>query len=513
MSSRFGAAVIVPLVTTAAVAGIAMPAGGMNLYAYDLDSLTYMAEHVVEGDVTRSDSPAGAQANVRVRVIASYGGGLAAGQDVIVEGMYLYRKTNGPLTAGDRLFFFLVRDREIVPRGDPMFSPVPDGLKLVVADEVYGFSQRSNPGPYECDMRPSPDNPPPEPAGDFRNAIKASETRVTGWRRHLVGPSGVDAIPSLLSILKARAPIATASPLSRDAIATDASIRLANLHDPPSLYEALGTSPSELPITARGFGTPEGRDCLVSKVTEGSLPVPQRARVAAALADAGDIYRSRFRNITSAGYQAEGTPDYQNSLYLTKIAKAIDSVATEDRLAIPLLTALQRYASQSTSRRSSEVQSDLDQAALVLERTYLRIGLSEQTRYRIETVMVAIGPAAYERLRSKCGPVPAIAFLADLARVGGPVSGTIGVGYEVNWTTKATHVDAVCLVMEPLGKGSPYVLATRAAAFRHVSQLGDSGFERVVLPENLAAGRYRIFFRLFEANKVVGESHCFEATL
>ncbi len=137
-----------------------------NLVCYDLDSLVYLSEEIVESRIARSYSSNGWDVT-EVKVARVYRGTIARGGTIRVQGLCGYKKPKPErldrnpvaLQDGDRLILFLANARSTLPakmsEGKDIYQPVRSGVKMVFDGRVVGFSQLSNPGPtvLETDSR------------------------------------------------------------------------------------------------------------------------------------------------------------------------------------------------------------------------------------------------------------------------------------------------------------------------------------------------------------------------
>src|SRR5262249_6458725 len=131
--------------------------------------------------------------------------------------------------------------------------------------------------------------------------------------------------PWLLKILAARSTLPGSKPEDYpvgDYLSALASERLAQIHDPALLVQALRLRPGAAEILNYGFGTPKGRDFLLARVSDEKEPLASRIRYAKALVTAGAVYRSTLIRSDGNWWHPVGEPDTANSGYLTRIARA-----------------------------------------------------------------------------------------------------------------------------------------------------------------------------------------------
>ena len=511
-----------PLLGVVLLISIAVgPARGMNLYSYDLDSLLYMASDVVEGELTRSYRLVSLDV-VDIKVTQPHIGSFREGQTIIVAATGFFCKpvagdvNAAPLAPGDKLFLFLTRARSAfafeVPDGHQVFMPVPSGLKLVADGNACGFSQHDNPGPYVADTPASSPQRSFQTVPELRESIKAGAVRVAAWRKQFAAAPDAKDTPWLLALLKERS-VTPEGWAQRDAIAETASARLADLHDPESLYAGLWASPGQAYTLFRGFGTPDGREFLLKRIADASEPRDRRLVLAQAIGEAGEVYRSRFDQITAQSWHPQGEADQKNSSYLTRVAQLAAGAARDEELTLTLLRALDQHVRRGGDHRNPQIQADLDDAANVLREFYRQTD-SQAFRYRVETVSAGISATAYEKLESPCGPVLSLVRPADTKKYTKPEVPSLIFEYELRCLADVTAVDTVEVILAPLSGAKPYAVQSPAAIKRAVGAKGSAvgGSDRVPLPKDLAPGQYRVFFRFSEHGKTVSEGHGFEIT-
>jgi hypothetical protein len=347
----------------------------MPLYTYDLDSLVYMSEEIVEGTIVRQYRTMG-QDLVDVKVAMVHKGDVRRGQALAVLDTWLYRKTQktdrspAPLAPGDRLVFFLKRELgstsgRPIPVDAVMYIASPGGLKLVDGQRVFDFWQWRNPGFYDADMRAASRERDSVPIERFHEQLRQSFRHVDQFVPILEAKGADVDIPRLLKLLADRPKFEFPG---RDHIGELACIRLAQMHDPIVLSRALPLANDYYSshILARGFGTPKGRDYLLAKVADADEPMEARIRHAWILRNTGDVYRSIFTEITVTGARTVGEPDAGNSGYLTRIARAARANAKHPDLCIALVDCLGFLSLRNWQDRDAPVVADLKGALAVL---------------------------------------------------------------------------------------------------------------------------------------------------
>lgn len=238
----------------------------MDMPAYDLDSLVWMASDIVEGTVVKTDTDTD-----EVDITAVSAGNLKKGDRITVAATDFFYADGKPLQVGANFFSFLVDAREQFafhpPKGAKM--PVPSGLKMISDGKVRGFLQYSNPGGYQLIPLSDTSKGSLPTVEQYRQAIQSSIKKVAAIRDHLRGEPTLDQIPYLLSLLKER-PTLPDEGGEDDAIATEACARLGKTNSPEAIYEALSIGSTngflhQVPLF-EGLRTSEGREFTLNKL-------------------------------------------------------------------------------------------------------------------------------------------------------------------------------------------------------------------------------------------------------
>ena len=399
------------MITTFAISmapsGRAMAKSSSN---YDLDSLVYLADHIVEGEITRFD-PKHNDPSADVTLTAIHAGTLSVGQTIAVSGIRKFGKfaplpaVMEPFAVGDRLFLFL-KEWPAPVSNDRFFSPVGSGLKWVVGDSVRGF-------PVLAHLRPNTttflsENPakmhlvPLPTPGEFRAEIKEALPRAAAWHAEFKLPAEQNDIPRLLSLLSSRRKMSQGDQTD-DEMELIASERLANLHDVRSLHKALQAGIGNARALQVGFGTSEGRDYLLVQIAGKDQSRRSRMELADAIAHAGGVYRSTLEFPEPEGRSAHifgthGNADQNNSWYLTRIAKLAVSGSLDEDGSEELLQSVEDLA--GSTMPDKEIRADLDSVVNLLRPLINQESTSNRMRRQIERVLraVADGPPRGYRL-------------------------------------------------------------------------------------------------------------------
>jgi len=342
----------------------------------------------------------------------------------------------------------------------------------------------------------------------FRGKLRDSLRQTAEWARLVEAKQDQLDTARLLKVLAERKVEAYGG---RDWFSERICIRFAESHDPALLSRALAVADSYygISILQRGFGTPQGRDYLLDKVTDAKEPMPARLRHANALANAGATYRVTFTDITANSWRHVGEPDEGNSGYLTRIAKAARASAKHADLCERLVRGLDNFGQGIVQNKPESLMMDLRGALAVLKELYATQP-SEELQFAIEKA-TAYDPDSYEKLNSSCGSFISILTPADPDKYTKPEKRSLI--FEYSYTTVLMNREAE---VQP-----SVVLVHRETQKRHVlpTQLRIRGWSTgggshsVVLPEDLPPGKYRVFLQLRDGDKVTSTGHSFDADL
>jgi hypothetical protein len=485
-----------------------------TMYVYDRDSLVFLSTDVVEGQIVRSYK-VNQVSLVDVKVTLVHKGGFNKGQTVVLSDSDNYRKPDKgdvnpqPFAAGDRLVLFVTRtmrtEFNLLPKEAVIYAPQPGGIMLVQGDHVFGFSQWSNPGPYVA-------NVPAKPVKLFRLQLRDSLRNTKEWARLIEAKQAELDVPRLLKLLTRR--FADRSPDrfgARDYFTEQICIRFANTHDLILLGQALPLAKGyfEASILQRGFGTPEGRDFLLSRVTDDKEPMPARLRYARALHNAGTVYRSTLTNIRAHSNGNVGEANEGNSGYITRIAKAASASGKHEELCASLVRCIDFFGQGIVQSKPAPLMVDLRGALAALKELY-DTRPPQELQFAIEKA-TAWDKNAYDKLKSPCGAFISILRPVDPAKYTKPEKPSLIFEYE--YTTlllsRDTEVEpSVVLVHQKTKKR--FVLPTELRV-RGWSTGG--GSNSVVLPNDLPKGRYHVFLQLSDGDKVTSTGHHFAADL
>lgn len=498
----------------------AFPGSGIraeSVRVYDLDSLVYLSTEVAEAEVIRSHEAHAVQL-IDVRVSFTHKGRFKKGQVVSVAHTEVYRKLKKgtanpePLAAGDRLALFLVRAQPSefvrIPADAVISEPLSGGLRLVSGGRVTAFSRWESPGPLVAHVPSDPAVARPLTLKQFRERVRLSLSETTVWARLIDAPPAELDVPRFLKLLAERSRQATGA---RDYFTERICLRLAESHNTELLSRALAlaTAYDDAAILQRGFGTPEGRDYLLTKVNDARETMPARLRYADALANAGTVYRSTFSAMDVQSWRESGGPDGGNSGYLTRIARAARDQGTHKELCGRLIRCLDYFGQGIVQKKPEPLMEDLRGALAVLKELY-ETKPSEELQFAVEQAAVH-DRESYEKLKSPCGEFVSILRPADPARY--TKSDQRGLIFEYEYATTLMSQDvevrpSVALVHEETNQR--YVLPTQLR-IRGWSTGGGSGY--VVLPGDLPAGKYRVYLQVHDGDKVISTGHHFLADL
>ncbi|MBI3823556.1 MAG: hypothetical protein HY289_12875 [Planctomycetes bacterium] len=485
------------------------------MYVYDLDSLVHLSTDVAEAEITRSFK-ADTIDLIEAKVTLVHKGGFKKGQIIAVVDADYYRKpaidkiNNEKLAVGDRIVLFAVRakpsDFNRIPENAVLYAPLPGGMRLVHGDQIHGFAQRDNPGPYVA--YPQTEKKKPFTLESFRKKVETSLRDTKEWAKLIEAKTDQLDVPALLKLLGDRSKVSYGG---RDYFTERTCMRFAETHDPVVLSKALAVAKAyyDVSILQRGFGSPKGRDYLLTKIDDAKEPMPVRLRYARALGEAGSVYREVFTDIGSNGWRHVGKVDEGNSGYLTRIAKSVRANARHEELARSLIRCLD-YSGQGISQNKPEpLMVDLSGANAVLKELY-DAKPSQEMQFAIEKATVWI-PNDYAKLKSPCGPMVSILRWADPQIYTKPEKPSLIFEYEYTTVLMGRNAEvtpSVVLLHEKTQKrhALPTTLRIRGWAT-------GGGSNSVELPKDLPRGRYHVFLELRDGEQVISVGHHFAIEL
>jgi len=529
----YGGSLTMTSLTSVAIAGflctfllaIVQVAKGWNYYVYDLDSLVQTSSDIVEGSITKKYVEDNASL-VEFSVDRVDKGSFRKGDTMCVAAMDFFTTPTHnfgnveSLKTGVRLILFVVPAKEgfafPIPKDQKIFMPVYGGVKLISNDVVKSFRQEDNPGPYVCqdedtDAEWHKKNPPT--IIEFHTQLAASLDRAPHLMAEL--DKNKDNGPALVKMLAARPEIPYGG---CDYFAEEIFSDLATVHDPESLLNAMalrGHGQQQLAL-ACGFGTPRGRDFLLGRICDQSIPMETREECARLLGEAGGIYRSQM-NVTGIGPSGGGwstkpeTADKGNSGYLTRIARTARQVAGAEQVSKEVMGSLRDIAQGVVQKKDPELTADLLAAYRVLEEFY-KTKPSEQLQYAVEAAMCWT-PEAYAALQSPGGPVPSIVEPSDSNQAGPPESGILRVTFSYFSTHIGMNVNAgrFLVVLTNMKTGKEYLVRTQVDAPFVIGTGG--GNDRLKLPQELPHGWYSVTMELRDGDTVISRGHGYTTEL
>lgn len=497
-----------------------------NLVCYDLDSLVYLSEEIVESRIARSYSSNGWDVT-EVKVARVYRGTIARGGTIRVQGLCGYKKPKPErldrnpvaLQDGDRLILFLANARSTLPakmsEGKDIYQPVRSGVKMVFDGRVVGFSQLSNPGPtvLETDSCVVGACPTPEAFGQ-----QLSETIVKTKKFAARLDAAVASKDSawFMETLRERARLRCLQPnrYYRDHIAELACSGLADLHDPNLLEKALPFD--QWGIIAVGFGTPAGRDYILAALQDPKQPRERKLRLARVVQYADYVYRSRLENIKAGGWQIVGKPGVRNDGYITRIARSVLANSTDEEICLALTRSINFFGRTIVQGHQDDARADIVQALSVLKQVY-ETCKSEALRYEIEAATANVSRELYDRLGPSGGPIISMMIPADPTKFAVPKERSLP--FYFNYWVISGGPYAASVVLQNRGAGEKFVIPASdmpdfdrdGAAWQGGWQGGGSA--SVPLPKKLPKGKYRVYLQFTEDNRVVGVGHFFDTEL
>jgi hypothetical protein len=489
----------------------------INFDHYNLDSLVYLSDRIVEGEIVGARSLRVPVVDVRIsRILLGTG---QPGETITVAATDFFRRPidnfgrSTPLVNGDRLFLFLIPAQPAfafeVPGDGSVLMPVPSGMKLVVGENVYNFVQYSNPGPYVADLPIRDRTVSAQTVTQLRAAIAVSLKRALAWRGQFKNaPSSRDA-EKLLALLRERRQTSTTFPLLQDAIVESATWRLARLGNPKLMLQVVSiglSSRHQRSAVVAGLGTPEGREALLQRIGDSATPAVERRQLASLAAPVGLIYHQRTQIDNDNNVRFTPSADTDNASYIARIVRLSATVADEE-VALALLSGI---SSTSFSPGLPQVDLDLAQATAELIKFHGAAN-SARIRFAIESLILRRGVTDFARLQIRDTPVLSLATLDPLETT--KVPGTIFVNREETWLQAGDQLTALVLVLEAVDRSRTFVVSVEDGLRKAKPGLGLSRGDRFQLPPDIPHGRYRVFFRYLSGSDIVAESYSFETSL
>jgi len=461
---------------------------GMDLISYDLDSLIYMGPGVVEGRLGGTHVTNNFTA-WEFKISAVYRGDFKIGQsiDVTALGFFCVSKSgpfgNDSLKEGDQLFLFLARAvgdglfYKIPPNAE-IYWPAPSGVRLVEGEKALDFRQYSNPGPYLAILAGAATNPAIPTIGEFRRQIRESTSRVDGWTPILEPKPASNNVSALLQILRQRPSGNTQGRWDRDFIAEKVCQTLAALRDLDALLEAAQILGYRRDL-GDGFGIPAGREFLRKHVADDHELFERRLLCANLLAAAG-----------------EGDPPEWHLKHVCELAALPKQ---NQKLQVALLDSMHQMARGFQSagggtNTESRISQDRKEAGAILTQL-ARETDSEEVKYEIDLVLPAFGFTAFSA--KNC--------LLQLDRYD-PSTRMLYLRCHI---FGAAGMNPVPVAFVNVKTGQKW--NAPSTLYFHGDEVESSG--KVVVPNDLPHGHYRVFYEFMEDGKVKSTSHYFEIDL
>ena len=497
-------------------------ASGMNLYAYDLDSLIYMSTEVIEGTLGQgADS---------VTVTRVHKGQFSVGDTVALEAMDFFRKgsfmESRRLEAGDEVTLFLVRATAQflydIPEGAEIYWPVPSGVKLHIDNKVLGFRQMSNPGPYLVNRHENALAFAKDPEG-FRELLVERMTYVDELTAELARPAAEQSIDWLCELLDQRSKLSAETRQLfgwGDYICKTACAHVANRHDPAEIDRALQIyrdnaatiryMPWHTGDLLKGFATPTGREFLLAKLADPSVDDAAKLTYAKAVYHAGIVYQSiRYVNLPADAHEPSPEAGANNDWYLTRLAEMIaqPSVAAEVRTELLKAIRLSRH-----DRRNEEVAKDFTKAAAMLAELF-EATTDSGLKYEIEVTLFQADMAAYESLNSSSGP--ALSRITEVTVAFDDERDEPTLRYSMDgYVLIADAWDGLSLVAQNIETGvKTFLPGSTAILDRRGSRCHYGATGSAPIPADLPPGRYRVYLEFLKDGQVVSTGYAAEIEL
>ncbi len=494
----------------------------MNLVTYDLDSLAYMSQEIVEGTLGKTYAFSGFSV-ADISVTAVYKGSFAEGDTFKIIALDFFRKPiadiiggdTEPLREGAKVVLFLAKAKPDIlykiPEDASIYVPVPSGMKVLLNDRVYGFSQWNNPGPYELetDVRFAGRT---RALDEFRKQLPDIIDRMRELAGKLDAATTLKDASWLMSVLREREKLRNRKPgldsYYDDKIEEVACSRLANLHNPEILEQSLPLD--RRVIARRGFGTPAGREYILSVLGDPKQPIERKLRLARVIQSAGEIYQSRFEKIAIDDWQTIGEAGERNSDYITRIARLAMQNSKQEDLCLVLTQSVDCFACKITQLAEQGVKDsrylDLMNALAELKEGYNKCE-SEHIRFEIEVTLAHGNRELYDKLGSPCGPV--ISIMTTVSPSENSPAKEKRFAFDYTYYALRTGAYTVSVVLQNQKTGENRIIPS---GLSHLNE-GGGGRETIVMPQDLSHGKYRAYYQFTKDERVVSKSHYCEFDL
>jgi len=480
-----------------------------HLPSYDLDSLAFLATDIVEGRIESNG----------FHVTAVHRGALKIGETIKLPSFDNYVKGSAnpfkpggnfgggsPLAVGDRLVLFLTRDSDDEPGQSSATGPlslVSSGIKLIKRGCVYDSIQWANPGPYVVDTTRYW-----YPTGlttlfDFRQSLAVSMAKANELHSRFRQNQSKPDVTWLLKLLKQRA---EAAPPMDDVIASEAAKRLAASGDLPAIESAIiDGGVDEISGRARllgdGFESPDGVDFLLRELSNKGLPYSKRLLLIPALRDCN----------VNAVTRNPSDPKEVGSFF-ARVASLAVANTQDEQFCAKVIDALRYQVRLARNRGEPMNNAHFKDASALLVRLYREPTTSGFLRFHIQVAVAEMGDQEYQNLGGSAGPMACLAKPPG-PNAAAPFGSSILVNCEYEWL-RGGRVTAASLVVEADDHTATYEIPSKVdLAGRHHAGDSGGGDDCVPLPQGLRPGKYRLFYRFKDGNKVVGEGHGFVTNL
>lgn len=496
----------------------------MNLYTYDLDSLTYLSSDIIEGQMGETLPNKGYEVR-RVKVGKVYKGAFRIGQNVDVTALNFYRKplkgfmNTAALKKGDRLILFLKKAEATflynIPKNGNLYWPVESGVRLIQSDKVLSFAQFNNPGLFVA-VTPQGSKGLFPTTKEFGAKIKASIARTDALRKKLASPATQNDAGWLLGILREKKEAGAFS--QRDAIAELVCVRIADTHDPATIQKAwdLQRNYFDVGILMRGLGTPKGREYLLAQVADEKQSIESRLKFARALRETGETYHLSYNHNSSNSWNSEGKAQAGNGKYIERIALLASQKNVDEKLSLELIEAIDYFARVLVQSKEPFASQDLKKALQTLVQLR-RATNSAKKRYQIESAIAHGDEKLYQKLSADSGPVLSILTLADAQKYSKPETRGLIVEYKMETLEDNTAGWNPSFLLTHLASGKTFTFDSSARKnvpleFR-TKRSSSGGSDVLTLPQSLPNGEYSVRYQFARDGKIVSKGYGFNFKL
>lgn len=462
------------------------PALAVHVTEYDLDSLCYLSDSIVEATVLKPSD----NGDIEIEIAKVYFGKLTAGQKIVLQNSNSIFKE----CIGTRIFLCL--DGESSPK------ILPNGIRMIKDGRVQLTGRIAMFHPEETGEDGKPLTP-----DAFRTQLEERIKTIAELKRRFSAELSVKDAPWLLDVLKARVKLRTKNWDLDDSIASLAENRLVRLRSPEiaeAATDIIGHASLSMAVCS-----PDGREYLLKRVADESLPLKRRVLLAGLIRESHRNYNLTFALDTKNRWLGTGFPIEGNGRYLTRIAQLAANNRNQPELCHALINAVDKLANGIPKYEDKKILSDGEAALAILKSIY--DGTADQElQYLIELATLHFSEELYASMKSKCGPILAIVQMPSKEWAAPPGYFPIVYDFATLEHEVLNSPSVIFLNKDTQQKfTSPFDMPGKDP---FTSQQGGGGHP-ILLPKEMPSGTYQIYLEFTLNGKVVSESHYFETKI